>query len=308
MAQEKVGFEAFADSQIKPSSFEDFANSQVQTDEEKPPWYDKYLSLVKPLVGGFYGSAGNTFAAMDKAADFISRQTGLDKGGIFENLSKEYKSKEEKLRASGMQGVPGDVAAGIGGAAWDVPTIAGFGAYGLPIYGGLMGAAEGGVEGALTGAIQGALVHKTLQGIALLPSKLQPAAFTGFGAVTTPGGVEERVTGGLTWAALGISGRKGKVTFDDFISNYPKIKSKLTENRAKFVIKQLAKDVSAKDIEEAGGAKAVLEEAFKEIKQPRIGAEGSFEEFATVELKAQRDRLGEDLTSPVKEKPGVVAV
>ena len=324
MAQEEVGFEAFADTKLR-TSFEDFADSQVKVQpvevptepiepRQKPAWHEKYTSLIKPLVGGFYGSASNTFAAMDKAADYISKQTGLDKGGIFGDLSAEYQARAEKLKAGGMRGIPGDVAAGIGGAAWDVPMIMAPGKFGLPIHGGLMGLAEEGVPGAIKGAVQGALVHKTLQGIALLPSKAQPLAFMGFGAATTPGDIEERVTGGLTWAALGISGRKGKVTFNDFISTYPKISEKLTENRARFVIKRLAKDITTKDIEDAGGARAVLDEAAKQARgeAPKLGErEGAFEEFAdvairqqppTAELKARQDALSKELTGP-KEGP-----
>ena len=85
----------------------------------EPRPQDKYTSLVDRALGGFYGAAGGTFGMLSKAADWIHDKTGIAKGDAFKMLSEEYQNKAEYLGAKGYQGIPGDVASGVGTAGWD---------------------------------------------------------------------------------------------------------------------------------------------------------------------------------------------
>ena len=249
----------------KPDIFT-IARMEAVERSAKPKWWDKYTALIDRTLGTFYGHAGEFMSALNKAASYISKKTGLEKSGIFNELAKEYHARHEYLRRKGMQGLPGEIAAGLGGAAFDIPTIMALGQWGLPIHGGLMGLAKGGVKGAAVGATTGALTHGALRGISELPTKAQLPTFFGFGAVTTPGGVEERVASGVTWAALGLMGRDKQVTVQEFLERYPRL-DKLNEKVARVFIKKIMPEVTAEEIKQAGGAKKILTKIAEEAQK-----------------------------------------
>jgi hypothetical protein len=166
------------------------------------------LGPVNSLLGGFYGAAKGTMGALEKGAQYISKKTGLKSGGLFGKLEESIGQQAEFNRQRGTSGIIGDVYGGLGAAGWDVPNIAALGKFGLPIHGGLMGAAEGGVPGAIMGAAQGALAHKALGGMAGMSTPGRIATGAAFGAATTPGGVRERMSGAATMGALGVMGGK----------------------------------------------------------------------------------------------------
>jgi len=239
---------------------------------EKPWKPELDMRLFNDLLSGFYSSAGGAAGILDKYTRMMakagSKKLGIPeeklRKGLFENLQKEWLAMSSRLRQKGMpEGIVKEAVGGVGGAAFDIPTIMAFGAYGLPIHGAIYGGAEEGVKGAVVGAVRGALIHKTIQGIGLLPSKFQLPGWAGFGAVTTPGGVKERAAGALTWTALGLSGGNRKVTIEEFLDRYPRIKDKMDESQARKILKEIAADIKDSEIEEAGGAKAIFDDSFK---------------------------------------------
>lgn len=226
--QEVTTEELFGTKPQGVSSEELFGKTATPQSVRKLPWYKSYLGLINPILGGFYGASSRTFDALQKAAEYISKKTGLPKGDAFKMLSEDNAQRSESLKAKGVGGLAGDIAAGVGGAAWDVPNIMALGKFGLPIHGGLMGAAEGGLEGAATGAATGALAHGALTGMGGLGIPQRVGAGAAFGAATTPGGVEERVSGAATMGALSaVGGRKrpGVVDLREKPQTGPKIKT-----------------------------------------------------------------------------------
>jgi len=237
---------------------------ELERAREKPWKPEVDTRLFFDLVGGFYQSAAFASDILDKYSHMLSEATGLERGGIFESLSKDWDLYAQYFQEKGMpEGIPKEVATGVGGAAFDIPTIMAFGQFGLPIHGAIYGGAEEGVEGATAGAVRGMLIHKSIQGLGMLPSKFRLPGWAGFGAAISPGGVEERVAGALTWAALGLSGGNRRVTIEEFLDRYPKIKDKISEKHARKILKELNRDAQDPQIDEAGGAKAVLDESFK---------------------------------------------
>jgi len=311
--KEKLTFTEFLDNKLnqEPLKIERpdiYAQARMKATEREasPQWYDKFTPLVNRALGGFYGSAASTTAALADAAKWGSEKLGIPKGGLFDKLTADYTHRKEYLRQRGMKGVAGEVASGVGSAAFDIPSIMAFGQYGLPIHGALMGAAKEGLPGAVKGGIQGALVHKTLQGIGQLPSKLRLPAFFGFGAGTTPGGIKERVTGGLTWTALGLSGGNKRITWGEFKSNYPKIQEKLTENKSRRILKALAPEISAKEIKQSGGAKNILDESVRiaeETFKEKTGKPKTPEMIAREKEIIRMKKIGEKIAKG--EKPTI---
>jgi len=237
---------------------------ELERAREKPWKPEIDARLFFDLVGGFYQSAAFASDILDKYSHMLSEATGLERGGIFESLSKDWDLYAQYFQEKGMpEGIPKEVATGVGGAAFDIPTIMAFGQFGLPIHGAIYGGAEEGVEGATAGAVRGMLIHKSIQGLGMLPSKFRLPGWAGFGAAISPGGVEERVAGALTWAALGLSGGNRRVTIEEFLDRYPRIKDKISEKHARKILKELNRDAQDPQIDEAGGAKAVLDESFK---------------------------------------------
>ena len=251
--------------------------------------------FLSSTTGGFYGGASRHAEAASKGAEAIGKLLGTEKeGGAFKNLADRWKYLSEYGKARGTKGLLGKVEEGVGQAGFDVPSIMAFGPQGLTVHGGLMGAAEGGLPGAGVGAATGALTHKILGAINILPSKARVPAFTGFGAATTPGGIEDRTAGALTWAALGLPGGDRKVTVSEFLDSYPKIKHRVEE---KWVSKLTKGKVSLSEIKEAGGARKVLDELYKDMRNQEP------EQVMRMESKEllEAEKTGDAVSPPVTE-------
>jgi len=171
---------------------------------------------IKTLGGGFYKAAARTASALDFYLNLIgkglSKVTGIPQDklriGLIKELQDNWGYYGNKLSQEGIQ-VPvlKEIISGLGSAGFDIPMImATPGPFKLAAHGAVMGGAEGGVTGALKGATSGQIMHGGLgltSGLRL--SQRIPAMF-GLGAATTPGGIEERVSGGATLAALSFTG------------------------------------------------------------------------------------------------------
>ena len=191
---------------VPPPQTEEYVDSTQAPPKEKPPWYDDYLGLIRPLLAGAQAGTAGITKALLKAADFISDKLGIPKSDAARKVADDLEAFSQANKARGVGGIVGDVASGIGQAAVDIPSIMALGPAGLPVYGGLMGAAEGGLPGALTGAVSGALTHGTLKGIGGLATPARVGAGAAFGAATTPGGLEERVKGATVMGVLSATG------------------------------------------------------------------------------------------------------
>lgn len=183
--------------------------------QARPKWYENYLGLVRRMVGGAQGTMAGGMNSLIKAADFISDKLGIPKSDAARMIARDLGIYSQANKEKGTPGVAGDVAAGLGGAAVDIPIIAAMGPAGLPVHGAVMGAAQGGVPGALTGAAQGALSGGVLKGMSGMSLPGRVGAGAAFGAATTPGGVQERVSGAATMGALGaLGGEKQRQVID----------------------------------------------------------------------------------------------
>jgi len=177
----------------------------------------------KSLLGGAMGGTSQIFGALGKGADFAANILAKIQGkepdtlrkSIFTTISQNQQYYADKLKEGGMKGLVGDLLTSAGAAAPDVMAMGALGPYGMPIYGGAMGAAQGGVQGGLMGAAQGALMKGALGSLSTLP-KFQQVMLSGIaGGAVTPGDAQEKMKGALTWGALGALGPSGKDRFGD---------------------------------------------------------------------------------------------
>lgn len=174
---------------------------------KKSPWYVPNLGLVRPILAGAQTGAAATTNALVGISDKIADALGVKKSDFARNIARDLEAYSVANREKGVGGIAGDVAAGVGQAAFDIPTIMTLGPAGLPVHGAVMGGAEGGLGGALTGAVQGVLSQGALHGISGLPDPLIRAGVgAAFGGATTPGGVRERVAGAATMGGLSFPG------------------------------------------------------------------------------------------------------
>ena len=151
---------------------------------------------------------------------------------------------------------------GLGQAGVDVPIYMMGGPAALPIVGAARGLAEKGTaEGVVLGGIEGAMLQTMIHAVGILPSGVQLPTWFGMGAAITPGGVQDRVVGGLTWAGLGLSGARGKekVTVREFIERYPKWQKRVDDNAAMKVLQTLTPEVTPEVMAQHGGPKAMLD-------------------------------------------------
>ena len=151
---------------------------------------------------------------------------------------------------------------GVGEAAAVIPVYAAGGPWSMATIGTLKGIAETGTaQGAILGGIEGALTQGIIHGIGLLPSGVQLPAWFGLGVTTTPGDLQDRIVGGLTWSALGIGGQKGKekVTLREFIERYPRWQKRVDDAAAVKVLQTVAPEVTPEIIASYGGGKALLD-------------------------------------------------
>jgi len=252
--------------------------------EMLPPYMKPIYKLGAKLLGpgfstiasGAYGAAAGETGVYQAYADKLAKLTGAEKSPeFFKDLKEDLEYWQEYSRMKGIGGIPGEVLKGLGSLLWDIPSIMKYGPWGLAIHGAVHGGAEAGMKGAAQGALQGALVHKIIQGIGALPSVARLPAWTTLGAATTPGGVEERVSGGLTWGILGLAGGNKPMTIPEFMENYPRVKAKISETTAKLVLKRIAPQtgVSSQEIKEAGGAKVLLDKVVEQMREPGVAAD-----------------------------------
>ena len=104
------------------------------------PWYSTWAGVAK-------GSASIT-EALDKYANQISKITGLEKGGLFEDLTKIYNANYERWSKEGINPEDGMMSTfaniiygGAGQAGVIVPSVMALGKWGLPLYSAGMGGA-----------------------------------------------------------------------------------------------------------------------------------------------------------------------
>lgn len=241
---------------------------------QQKQFLNDYMGLVRHVASGVYKGVSGLTDVLDKGAGYIAKRYKVPKGHLFSDINKKARELAEFQRMQGIGGVPGKVASGLGEASVVIPQFMALGEWGLPIHGALTGLAEEEpIKGAVKGGLQGALIHGTLGGIAQLPSPAQLPAFLGFGVATTPGGVEDRTVGGLTWAALGMTGQKrGKAPselINNFVDAYPSIKNKITAHQAENMIMRVNPKISRKAIQQAGGAKVIFDKSMELAKKNR---------------------------------------
>jgi len=166
--------------------------------------------LIKPIksfASGFYKASANFADTLDFYSDKISMAMGNPKakGSVFELLRDNWDRFSKDLEQGGLsESVVKKIYTGLGEAGFEVPKLMAMGPQGLAVSGAAEGGKAGGVGGAIVGAATGGLTKGALTGLNTLPSAIKyPSAF-GFGAVTTPGGVEEKVAGGAVMTGLSV--------------------------------------------------------------------------------------------------------
>ena len=232
-----------------------------------------YGQIVKAPVPG---SENMTDPEIRKAKMAMFEQLGpLDlwlKNNKPKYLAAATAALEKQARAHAQAGIPmtenkvmeviRQVGQGLGQAGVDVPIYMMGGPVALPAVGAARGFAEKGtVEGAVLGGVEGAMLQNMIHAIGLLPSGVQLPTWFGMGATITPGGIQDRVVGGLTWAGLGLSGRSGKegVTVREFIERYPRLQKRVDDNAATKVLQTLTPEVTPEVMAQHGGPKAMLD-------------------------------------------------
>ena len=172
----------------------------------KPPWYDNYLGLIRPILGGVQAGTAAGMKSLIKAADFISDKLGIPKSDAARMIAGDLEKFSQANKAKGVGGAVGDIASGLGEAVPAIASMMIMGPAGLPVHGAVLGGIEGGVQGALTGAASGALSHGVLKGMGGLATPARVGAGAVFGAATTPGGIEERAKGAAVMGGLSFAG------------------------------------------------------------------------------------------------------
>jgi len=150
--------------------------------------YPKTGGLVqvgKTALSGTLAGAADIYSILDKAAQDISKTTGLSSGGLFKKLSENASYWSDRLDKEGLsQGFIHDVVAGMGGVLPDLTMMSVMGPYGLPAWLATKGAMKEGIPGAAKGAVEGTTLHLGLGTTKVLPKVLQrPAGATLFGAL-----------------------------------------------------------------------------------------------------------------------------
>lgn len=288
---------------VQPKKTKEISTTLAPEPKKGHPWYSLHnsLELLYSAAGGIAGSYAHKYRLLEKANKFIVDKTlkyfklygiSLDElgvsrkkltGGLWTILAKDAEKLRDTFYAKGAPGFFGEVMKGLGGAVPEIASIMALGGYGLAVHGAAVGGIEEGtVKGAAVGAARGALTHGILKGIGILPSIVRPGAFAGFGAITEPGGVKEKAAGALTWTVLGLSGGNKRVKIGEFLRAYPAVQTMLDEGRATRILKKLSPKTTKKQIKEAGGAKAVLDDVVNELRKMP-------EEKTTKDLKIQRE-------------------
>lgn len=214
--------EVKTENKIIPNLFEDTPKDKTITglfNEEKPKTSLLQEAIVKPaktFYGGVLKSAANLADTINfyskKLIDLMPNQDKLHpllkqriESNVFEYLRDNWSTYGEKLQKEGVSNkLVKEIYSGLGEAGFEIPKLMALGSQGLVISGAAEGGKVDGVKGAVTGAVTGGLTKGMLKGLNVLPTKVKlPTAF-GVGAVTTPGGLEEKVAGGAVFTGLSL--------------------------------------------------------------------------------------------------------
>jgi len=239
-------------------------------------WFVKRIAA--PIVKGG-AQSGAQLSSMfgwlaDNLSTGISKLTGMDKEKleteIFDESKKQWQetgmTAEDLLHKDKASEFVNAVLSGVTSAGTSVIPLAWSlgGSLGLAYYGAWSGAAEPRegltrAEAALEGAISGGLTHGILGAMGVLPTALKYPAAVGFGMITQPGNLEEKIKSGAVWAALMPGGKR--VSTREFLDAYPKIKNRLMERDYIRALQTAMPGVTAKQLRAVGGAKKVFDSA-----------------------------------------------
>ena len=227
------------------------------------------------MVGYFRGSASIT-QTLDSYAKLLEEKfpdvPGMDRGGLFEDLTKLYQERSAYWEQKGIpegEGFASDLAQSLyeGGGQFGVelPAIVALGQWGLPIYSAVT---SGGVEaeleveekgkgsvlrGWLVGGLEGTAMHFTLKGVRVLPRVYGEAAGGAvFGGLTL---MEElqKPEGDVDWAnvaaqtllGIGLTMQGKRVPNQHFINNLRRTYAKDKVSFLKYVKSQKISDKNA---------------------------------------------------------------
>ena len=221
------------------------------------------------MVGYFRGSASIT-QTLDSYAKLLEEKfpdvPGMDRGGLFEDLTKLYQERSAYWEQKGIpegEGFASDLAQALyeGGGQFGVelPAIIALGQWGLPIYSAVTGggvAAEHGesvLKGMAVGGLEGTALHFTLKGVRVLPRVYGEAAGGGvFGGLTL---MEElkKPEGDVDWAnvtaqtllGIGLTVQGKRVPQQDFINNLRRTYAQDKTSFLKYVKSQKISDKNA---------------------------------------------------------------
>jgi len=121
--------------------------------EEAKQQYRKKLGLghLQPLPRDWFRTWARTAEALDFYSGKLAKRYGVEKGGVFEKLAKNWNHWADELDKGAKRGMVSDVIGAMGSAAGVIPQVMGLGPGGLATYGAITGGAEAGAKGAVVG-------------------------------------------------------------------------------------------------------------------------------------------------------------
>jgi len=209
---------------------EDIATYKPQPPPKKKSFLRQSADPLFSYASGLYESGANFLDTLG----WLGR--GLSGGMAGEQLTDMpvpwMREKTAQMEAAGFPAgsIPHAIYKGLGNATVDILALKGMGAAGipgslsLPLYGAAQGGREGGWYGAFTGGAQGALTGGILGGVSKLPTGWRVPAGFGAGFATTPGSLEEKISGGAVLGGLSLGGERLKTK--DFLENYRRTPAK----------------------------------------------------------------------------------
>jgi len=213
-------------------------NEDIATYKPQPP--PKKKSFARQLLDPIYSLSSGMYGGGAKVLDTLSwLGRGLSGGMAGEQLTDLpvpwLREKERVMEEAGYPkgSIPQQVYKGLGEAAIDIAALKGLGAAGipgsaaLPLYGAAQGGQQGGWYGAFTGGLTGGLTGGILHGVGELPTGWRAPAGFGAGFVTTPGSLEEKISGGAVLGGLSLGGRP--VSNREFWDRYAREPKPLTD-------------------------------------------------------------------------------
>lgn len=178
------------------------------------PVEEMRVQTGKSLVSGATGYSRDIYniigQGINTVGDLYEKATGKssvrERQNIFNELSQSASAISQKMGRGGLPGVAGEIASAAPRALADVATMTSMGPAGMPIYGGLQGAAnapEGkGLEQGFVGAVQGALSLGTIGTLNILPKATSIPAAMGIGYLTANGTHHEKIKAGITFGLM----------------------------------------------------------------------------------------------------------